>query len=178
MSSTKSASKMVIRHPTLSVLNDFVDGECGAGARKDLEAHLDQCETCRVAVSQLGEVVLAGRMESGSVSAPEALWILVAAQTLHARDFGRAMRHAFASPVVVGALMLLLAGFALGSWISLACADTPPNLSPAKCTGAWPGILRDGFQIRLKGLRKGALNDVQSRRKQGQRETHRLIPSR
>lgn len=38
-------------------LSDYLDGELGAGARRDLEAHLAECEECSTTLEQLHRVV-------------------------------------------------------------------------------------------------------------------------
>ena len=45
------------RHPSGEALVQFVDGELPEGLRRDIEAHLENCEECRFSVEEFDDVL-------------------------------------------------------------------------------------------------------------------------
>lgn len=58
------------RHPSGEALVQFVDGELPDGLRRDIEAHLEHCEECRLSVEEFDEI-LAGTGALASSSVPD-----------------------------------------------------------------------------------------------------------
>jgi anti-sigma factor RsiW len=44
-------------HPYLDQLSDYVDGELNAELCRELEAHMEQCENCRVVVNTISKTI-------------------------------------------------------------------------------------------------------------------------
>jgi predicted anti-sigma-YlaC factor YlaD len=96
-------------------VDDYADGTLDRVTRASVERHLASCERCRAAVDDSRTVVTWARQERPAVTAPAALWPLVASSTIH---LGVVRRQVIASMrgVLLAGAIALVAATAMVTW--------------------------------------------------------------
>jgi tetratricopeptide (TPR) repeat protein len=102
-------------------LSEYLDDELGADERRELEAHLSGCVSCRTTLDELRAVV--ERARTVSDRAPDAdLWPGIAERIAAA---GRSRRYTFSMPQLAAAAIALMALSSGAVWLTRP-ADPPP----------------------------------------------------
>jgi tetratricopeptide (TPR) repeat protein len=102
-------------------LSEYLDDELGADERRELEAHLSGCVSCRTTLDELRAVV--ERARTVGDRAPDAdLWPGIAERIAAA---GRSRRYTFSMPQLAAAAIVLMALSGGAVWLTRP-ADPPP----------------------------------------------------
>jgi anti-sigma factor RsiW len=103
-------------------LSEYLDDELDAGERRDLEAHLSTCASCRTTLDELGAVI--SRAQAMTDRGPDAdLWPGIAQRIA---TMGQSVRYTFSLPqlAAAGIALMVLSGGAV--WMARRQAAEPP----------------------------------------------------
>ncbi len=90
-------------------LNDLIDGRLPPGAHTRAIRHLADCQRCVEERDALAQVVTVSQQARTPLAAPEELWTLVSASTLHERAMRRQVLRSMRGVLAIGALALVAA---------------------------------------------------------------------
>ncbi len=105
-------------------LSEYLDDELNAEERRDLDAHLQQCDQCSTTLNELRQV--AARAAALPSAPPEAdLWAGIAARTK------TPPRFSFTVPQLAAAALALMVG---SGWLAqrMVAPDVPPSVTDAR----------------------------------------------
>lgn len=96
-------------------LSEYLDGRLARADLADAERHLAACEQCRREVIETRAIIGRSRQARADVQAPDELWPVVAASTIHLGAVRRQTLRGMRGMLIAGALVLV-AGTAFVTW--------------------------------------------------------------
>lgn len=114
-------------HLSESELNDLIDGRLAPGEQTRAIRHLADCQRCVEERDALAHVVTISQSARTPLAAPDELWTLVSASTIHERALRRRVLRSMRGVLVVGALALVAATAAVTLWVARGASGLFPS---------------------------------------------------
>ena len=96
-------------HLSEAELNDLIDGRLAPGAHTQAIRHLADCQRCVEERDALAQVVTVSHSARTPLMAPDELWTMVSASTIHERALRRQVLRSMRGVLAVGALAIMAA---------------------------------------------------------------------
>lgn len=130
MNDHRSAHQRSHAHLSESELNDLIDGRLAPGAHTQAIRHLADCQHCVEERDALARVVTLSQQARTPLAAPDELWSMVSASTIHERALRRRVLRSMRGVLVVGALAIMAATAALTLFVARGANGMLPPMPP------------------------------------------------
>ena len=130
-------------HLSESELNDLIDGRLAPGAHTQAIRHLADCQHCVEERDALARVVTLSQQARTPLAAPDELWAMVSASTIHERVLRRRVLRSMRGVLVVGALAIMAATAGLTLFVARGANGMIPPM-PGFGMDEMPGMVDMG----------------------------------